>query len=92
MEKITISYKSRVMVDAGWRFDAGWRNVCVTAIAVKISTGMAVVTEVTEVTDIDGNGNSGYAFRTGAKRQNYNVSVACREIGKRKRISACQVL
>ena len=84
MEKITISYKSSVMVDAGWR------SVCVTAIADKISTGMAVVTEVT---DIDGNGNAGYASRTGAKRQKYNVSgIASREIGKRKRISACQVL
>jgi len=68
---------------------AGWRSVTITALAEKISAGMA---KVTSVTLIDGE-TPGYGMsRTGAKRQEYNGNgVALREVGTRKRLSACVV-
>ena len=65
---------------------AGWRSETVTALAEKIS---AKRVRVTEVVDVGGNGDSGYASRTGANRQRYSVTgVAVREAGKVKNISA----
>jgi hypothetical protein len=68
---------------------AGWRSVTITALAEKISAGMAAVLEVIT---IDGEKPVGYTSRTGAKRQQYHAAgIAAREVGKRKRISACVV-
>jgi hypothetical protein len=67
-----------------------WRGVTITAEAEQVSKGMAVVTRVTE---IDGEEPAGYISRTGARRQAYNARwVAQREVGKRKRLSACAIL
>ncbi len=78
---ITITYSSSVFTAAGWR------GVVVTAKAELLSAKRA---EVVEVVDIDGEGNSGYASRTGAKRQQYNVgSTAKREVGAVKLLSKC---
>ncbi len=68
---------------------AGWRSVKITALAEKISAGMA---SVLAVIAIDGKKPVGYTSRTGAKRQQYYAAgIAAREVGKRKRISACVV-
>jgi hypothetical protein len=68
---------------------AGWRSVTITASAEKISAGMAAVKSVIA---IDGEKPVGYTSRTGANRQKYNAAgIAAREVGKRKRISACVV-
>jgi len=81
---ITIEYNSSVHTPAGWRSET------ITAQAVKISEKRA---RVVRVDDIGGNGKAGYASRTGAKRQTYNVGgVAQREIGKIKILSACTIL
>lgn len=65
---------------------AGWRSETVTALAEKISEKRV---RITEVTDVGGNGDSGFASRTGANRQRYSVTgVAGREVGKVKNISA----
>lgn len=78
---ITITYSSSVFTPAGWR------GVVVTALAKPLSAKKA---EVVEVVDIDGEGNSGYASRTGAKRQQYSVGgVAKREVGAVKVLSKC---
>lgn len=69
---------------------AGWRNETVTARVEPITAARA---RVVEVLDIGGNGNTGYASRTGAKRQQYNVGgVAKREIGLVKLVSKAVVL
>lgn len=66
---------------------AGWRDVVVTAEATPISAARAYVAQVI---DVDGNGNTGYASRTGAKRQQYNVEgIAKREAGAIKILSRC---
>ena len=68
---------------------AGWRSVTITALAEQVSKGMA---SVLEVLAIDGEKPVGYTSRTGAKRQQYHAAgISAREIGKRKRISACVV-
>jgi hypothetical protein len=78
---ITITYSSSVFTPAGWR------SVTVTALAELLSAKRA---KVVEVVDIDGEGNSGYASRTGAKRQQYNVGgTAKREVGAVKLLSKC---
>ena len=78
---INITYKSSVFTPAGWR------SVVVTAKAEMLSAKRATVVEVV---DIDGEGNSGYASRTGAKRQQYNVGgTAMREVGAVKLLSKC---
>ncbi len=83
MEKIVITYNASVMVQAGWR------NVTITAEAEKTSEKMATVIKVLE---IDGEEPKGYTSRTGAKRQTYNAAgIASREIGTRKRLSACDI-
>lgn len=69
---------------------AGWRSEEVTARVEPITAARA---RVVEVLDIGGNGNSGYASRTGAKRQQYNVGgVAKREIGAVKLVSKAIVV
>lgn len=76
-----IKYYTNVFVDAGWR------GVEIEARAKQVSKGMA---EVVEVRSIDGEAPVGYVSRTGAKRQTYNASgIAKREVGKKKRLSAC---
>jgi hypothetical protein len=78
---ITITYNSSVFTPAGWR------GVVVTAKAERLSAKRA---EVVEVVDIDGEGAVGYASRTGAKRQQYNVGgTAKREVGAVKLLSKC---
>jgi hypothetical protein len=68
---------------------AGWRGVTITAEAEQISAGMA---RVIKVIAIDGETPDGYTSRTGAKRQTYNAAgVAKREIGAKKRLSACAI-
>jgi hypothetical protein len=69
---------------------AGWRPVTITAQAEPISAGMA---RVVRVDAIDGDAPAGYASRTGAKRQTFHAAgIAQREIGARKRLSACEIL
>jgi hypothetical protein len=78
---INITYNSSVFTAAGWR------GVVVTAKAELLSAKRA---QVVEVVDIDGEGAVGYASRTGAKRQQYNVgSTAKREVGAVKLLSKC---
>ena len=78
---ITITYSSSVFTPAGWR------NVTVTALAERLSAKRA---KVVEVVDIDGEGAVGYASRTGAKRQQYNVGgTAKREVGAVKILAKC---
>jgi len=81
---ITIKYTASVFTGAGWR------SVTVTADADQISAGMATVTRITA---IDGETPSYGMSRTGARRQQYNgQAIAAREIGARKRLSACAVV
>jgi hypothetical protein len=78
---ITITYSSSVFTAAGWR------SVTVTALAELLSAKRA---KVVKVVDIDGEGNSGYASRTGAKRQQYSVGgTAKREVGAVKILAKC---
>lgn len=68
----------------------GFRSIRVTAKAEKVSDKRC---KIIEVLDVDGEGTTGYASRTGAKRQQYNVgNVARREVGKVKIISHLTVL
>lgn len=65
---------------------AGWRSETVTALAEKISEKRV---RITEVLDVGGNGDGGFASRTGANRQRYSVTgVAGREAGKVKNIGS----
>jgi len=79
-----IKYNTSVFTPAGWRSEE------VTARVEPISAARA---RVVDVIDIGGNGNTGYASRTGAKRQQYSVgSVARREIGAVKLVSKAVVV
>ena len=81
---IRIKYASSVFTGAGWR------SVTIAAEAEQTSAGMATVARVTA---IDGEAPSYGMSRTGAKRQQYNgQAIAAREIGARKRLSACAVI
>lgn len=83
-ETVTVEYTSSVLTNAGWR------SVTVTATAEKLSEKRV---EIIEVTDIDGNGCTGYASRTGANRQKYNVKYfADKEAGKTKNISRLKIV
>ena len=69
---------------------AGWRNVTIAADAERISAGMARVTTVTAINGEDPRPNMS---RTGARRQEFNgTGIAARELGARKRLSACSIL
>jgi hypothetical protein len=82
--QMVIEYNASVMVAAGWR------SVRITAKVESLSEKMA---KVVEVLAIDGDSPKGYASRTGANRQKYNASsVALREVGAKKRLSACEVV
>jgi hypothetical protein len=79
-----ISYSSSV------KTPAGWRSVTVTAEAEAISEKRV---KVMKVLDIDGEGNSGFASRTGANRQKYNLGYfAQAEAGKTKNVSSVTVI
>jgi hypothetical protein len=80
---MVITYNSSV------KTQAGWRSVTVTAEAVQISDKRVTVVKVL---DIDGEGNSGFASRTGANRQKYNLGYfASAQAGLTKNIGAIQV-
>lgn len=82
---ILIKYQS------GVKTLAGWRPVSVVAEATRSGTGK--MAEVTKVVTIDGDAPSRGQSRTGAKRQEFDgVFWANREIGAKKRVSACEVL
>ena len=84
MSTLTIEYNASVFTPAGWR------NVTIRAEAERISAGMA---RVTRVVAIDGETPSGTMSRTGARRQEYRgTGVAEREVGARKRLSACDIV
>lgn len=84
MNTIKISYTASVFTPAGWR------GVTITATATKTSKKMAFVVEVLE---IDGEAPKSQMSRTGASRQRYNgSSISCREVGAKKRLSACEIL
>ena len=69
---------------------AGWRSVTVLAEAESLSEKRV---KVLKVLDIDGEGNSGFASRTGANRQQYNLGYfAGAEAGKTKNISSIEVI
>jgi len=68
---------------------AGWRSELITAEAEQISPQRL---RVTDVIDIGGNGATGYAIRTGAKRQQYNVGYfASQEVGAIKLLNFVKV-
>ena len=82
--EITIEYAASVFTPAGWR------SVTITAKAQLVSAKMAEVTQVTHIGGCDPVRNMS---RTGANRQKFNgAGVALREVGKRKRLSTCQVI
>jgi len=82
-QTITITYSASVFTPAGWR------GVNITAKARPLSLKMA---EVVEVLDIGGATPIRNMSRTGANRQKFNgAGVAQREVGKKKRLSACEV-
>ena len=84
MTTMTIKYNASVYTQAGWR------GVTITALADQISKGMA---QVLRVLEIDGEAPVGYKSRTSAKRQTYHAAgIALREVGAKKRISACEVV
>lgn len=69
---------------------AGWRSEVVTAQAEAISPKRL---RVVAVLDIGGNGSTGYASRTGAKRQQYSVGgIAKREVGAVKLLGKIEVV
>jgi hypothetical protein len=77
---IKVEYKSSVFTPAGWR------SVTITAAAEQISPKRC---RILSVMLIDGKVPSGYASRTGAKRQTYNADgVSKREIDKIKNLSS----
>ena len=85
MTNDVIEYQASVFIQRG-----GWRSVEITARVKPISEKMV---EVVEVIAIDGEAPEGYTSRTGAKGQTYNAGgVAQREIGKKKRLSACKIM
>lgn len=79
-----IRYQSSVKVPAGWR------SVTIRANAHKVSPGFAVVDQVVM---IDGEPVARSMSRTGANRQSYHGTWwASIEEGKRKRLSACDII
>ena len=84
MKSIKIKYFTSVCTDAGWR------GVWVRANAVMVSAKMA---EVTEVTKIGGEDPSRSMSVSGSRRQAFNgISISQRELGAKKRLSACSIL
>lgn len=84
MSNVTIEYNASVFTPAGWR------GVTIQAEAERLSEKMA---RVVRVVAIDGQLPVGTQSRTGARRQEfYAGGVAEREVGARKRLSACAIL
>jgi hypothetical protein len=78
-----IKYKTSVFTPAGWR------DELVTARVELLSPKRG---KVIEVIDVGGHGSTGYASRTGAKRQAYSVGgVAKREVGAVKLLSKVEI-
>jgi hypothetical protein len=79
-----IKYTSSVKVAAGWR------SVAIVAACEQVSPGMV---QVTRIELIDGE-TPGYGqSRTGAKRQEFNGKwLAEKQVGAKKRLSACEVM
>lgn len=83
-------YEMKIRYSVGVLTPAGWRQASIDARSDRVSPGMC---QVLEVLAIDGESPAYGMSRTGAKRQQYNgMHVAKSEIGKRKRISSCEVL
>lgn len=81
---LTIKYNASALTPAGFR------SVTITAHAEQISEKRA---QIAQVLDVDGHGASGYASRTGANRQRFNVGyVAGAELGKTKNLSAVTIV
>lgn len=79
-----IKYRTSVKVDAGWR------DISVLAECEKKSEKMATVTKILL---LDGETPAYGQSRTGARRQEFNGRfVAKLEVGKNKRLSACEVI
>lgn len=79
-----IKYKTSVFTPAGWR------DELVTARVELLSPKRG---KVVDVIDVGGNGSTGYASRTGAKRQQYHVGgVAKREVGAVKLLGKVEVV
>ena len=80
----------KILYSIGVKVDAGWRQVSILANAESISQKMV---RVIDVITIDGETPHYGQSRTGAKRQSFNGQFWARgEIGKTKRISACEVV
>ena len=83
-EKVTIEYRTSILVAAGWR------SITVTAIAEKISPKRAKVIDVIE---INGEPVTSRMSRTGANRQSFNGDFVARiEVGKNKILSKCYIV
>ena len=81
----------KVKYQASVKTLAGWRPVSVVAEATLSGTGK--MASITKVTTIDGEVPARGQSRTGAKRQEFDgVFWANREIGAKKRVSACEVI
>lgn len=79
-----IQYQSSVYTPAGWR------SIRIDADATQVSPGFA---KVARVTAINGKPPTWTMSRTGARRQEFSgFAVAEREIGARKRLSACTII
>ena len=84
MESIKIKYSTSVFTPAGWR------SVWVQANAVMTSSKMA---EVTEVCKIAGEDPARSMSVSGSRRQAFDgISISQRELGAKKRLSACSIL
>jgi len=84
MNTIKIKYSTSVFTPAGWR------SVWVRANAVMVSAKMA---EVTEVSKIGGEDPVRSMSVSGSKRQAFDgISISQREVGAKKRLSACLIL
>ena len=83
-DTIKINYRTSVFTPAGWR------NVAITATAIKISDRVA---SVLEVLAINGQAPKASMSRTGASRQKFNgCGISRREVGSNKRLSFCTIL
>jgi len=84
MNTIKIKYSTSVFTPAGWR------SVWVRANAVMVSAKMA---EVTEVSKIGGEDPVRSMSVSGSRRQAFDgLSISQREVGAKKRLSACLIL
>ena len=84
MESIKIKYSTSVCTDAGWR------SVWVRATASPLSAKMVEVVEVTKICGEDPVKNMSVS---GSRRQAFNgLSISQRELGAKKRLSACSIL